>query len=98
MGHINCCLSVKNRAVGTLYHPYVAMKGCSHREMILCYGVAIGIESNNLRTLHSGNSSPWQFRAIFNVKKQLELLPMDLEQYLIMSDISFAMGMFLYQN
>ena len=35
-----------------------AIKGCTHRAIILCDGPSIGIESNNLRLWYSGNSYP----------------------------------------
>ena len=36
----------------------IAVKGCTHRAMILCDGA---VDSNNLKPSHSGNTYPLRF-------------------------------------
>ena len=55
------------------------IKGCTHRAMILCDGA---VNSNNLKTLHSGNTYPLRLFAICDLKRHLKLLEMACDQVL----------------
>ena len=60
-------------------------------------GPSIAIESNNINPSHNGNTYPFDL-CYFRSKKIAKMTLDGLRLISNMSNISFAMGMFSYQN